>query len=245
MFDLKSLRKDKNITQVELAEIFKVKQSFISQIESGKSSIPEDWITVLEAKFGNISKYKLSIDNDKDNHIITNTPQTITQKIRENKLFNNTQKGIIAVPIMAQANYSRHYDDVVYKNQLDRIFFPNSPYDGDDFRYFQIEGDSMEYVDETGRVSGIADGSWIIAERIPKEDWQRNLRQYYVYVIVTDSRITIKRILQDNEEELVLHADNELYGQERLAINEIKEIWIFKRKLDWNAPPPRKIEIKI
>lgn len=167
------------------------------------------------------------------------------EEIRREKVEGKQMKGTIAVPIKAQANYAKNIFNPVYLNNLERFYFPNNPYDGDKYRFFQMEGDSMEYIDENGKVAGLPDGSWIIAEEVPQEDWRHNLRKYYVHVVVTNSRITIKRILQDNDADIVLHADNELYGQERIPLSEVKEIWIFKRRLDWNAPPPRKIEITV
>lgn len=167
------------------------------------------------------------------------------EKIRQKKINGRTPKGVVAVPIKVQAGYSKNIDNPVFEKDLERIYFPNSPYDGDDYRYFQMEGTSMEYVDENGKPAGLPDGTWILAERVPQEDWQSNLRKYYVHVVVTTDRLTIKRILQDNDTEIVLHADNDEYGQERLPLSEVREIWIFKRKLDWNAPPPRKIEINV
>lgn len=166
-------------------------------------------------------------------------------EIRRNKAMGRGMKGTVAVPIKAQANYAKNIFNTVYLEDLERFYFPNNPYDGDRYRFFEMEGDSMEYIDENGRVAGLPHGSWIIAEEVPQEDWRHNLRKYYVHVIVTNSRITIKRILQDNDHEIVLHADNDVYGQERIPLSEVKEIWIFKRRLDWNAPPPRRIEINV
>lgn len=156
------------------------------------------------------------------------------------------QKGIAAVPIKAHTSYIKNVGNVEYLSKLERIYFPNIPYDGDNFRFFQVEGKSMEYIDEaTKTAKGIEDGAWVLVEKIPKEDWKENLRVYLVYVIVTNNRVTLKRVLRDSSEEVVLHADNEIYGQERLPLKDVQEIWIFRRKLDWIAPPPRKIEIKV
>lgn len=237
--DVVEIREKLGITQSELAKLLSVHSRTIQNWEKG-TKIPAVKHEILRNLLNNYSGSSPKVSSDSNSSI------TEVERIRKSKIFDSNQKGVIAVPIKAQANYSRHFDNVVFQNQLERIYIPNSPYDGNDFRYFQVEGDSMEYVDErTGMVSGISDGSWVIAERIPKEDWSENLRKFYVYVIVTDSRITIKRILQDNPHEIVLHADNEIYGQERISLDEINEIWMFKRKLDWNAPPPRRIDIKV
>lgn len=57
IFDLKAFRRDNGITQAELAVFFGCNQNFISRIEGGIRSIPADKLEILEAKYGDISKY--------------------------------------------------------------------------------------------------------------------------------------------------------------------------------------------
>ena len=47
MFDLKSFRKGKKISQKKLADLLGVGQSFISQIETGKDPMPDSLINKL------------------------------------------------------------------------------------------------------------------------------------------------------------------------------------------------------
>lgn len=57
VFDLKQFRKDKNLTQVEVAELFSCKQNFISNIEAGIKQIPQDKLDILQSKYGDITEY--------------------------------------------------------------------------------------------------------------------------------------------------------------------------------------------
>lgn len=57
VFDLKAFRKDKNITQTEIARMFSCNQNFISRIESGIRPIPKDKLEILQSKYGDISEY--------------------------------------------------------------------------------------------------------------------------------------------------------------------------------------------
>jgi len=160
--------------------------------------------------------------------------------------FDDNQKGVPALPIRVQGGFTRHYSDPVFWKDLERVFIPGMPYDGDEYLWAEMEGDSMEYIDpNTGLAAGIPDRAWCIYQRVPQEFWRRGLRQFYVYLVITETRFTVKRILQDNDEEIVLSPDNEDYPQERVHLSEVQGIYIFKRKLDWNAPPPRKHEIKV
>lgn len=173
--------------------------------------------------------------------------KTTGEQLRQQKIQGRQQKGIIMVPIGAQAGYSRamHDDYALLVDQLERMTIPDFPYDGDEFRAFQAEGDSMEFVNKFGMVDGIPSGMWVMTQRVPQEDWAKNLQLYRIHVVVFQRQIVIKRILQDNPNEIVLHSDNPLYPQERKSLEDVKEIWYVVRKLDWNMPPPVRIEINV
>ena len=67
VFDLKAFRKDKNITQAEIARMFSCNQNFISRIESGIRQIPMDKLEILQSEFDDISKYYKDSDPPKTN----------------------------------------------------------------------------------------------------------------------------------------------------------------------------------
>ncbi len=67
VFDLKAFRKDKNITQTEIAKMFSCNQNFISRIESGIRQIPMDKLEILQSVFGDISEYYKDLDPPKLN----------------------------------------------------------------------------------------------------------------------------------------------------------------------------------
>lgn len=74
MIDLKRLRKEKGITQKELAQLLSCGQSFIANVENGRRDLPPVKIEILERKFGNICSY---ITNDIEEE---NKPKTIAPK---------------------------------------------------------------------------------------------------------------------------------------------------------------------
>lgn len=59
MFDLKRFRKDKNLTQNEIADILSCGQAFISHVEKGIKDLPQDKRSILEERFGNICSYNV------------------------------------------------------------------------------------------------------------------------------------------------------------------------------------------
>lgn len=56
-FDLRRFRKDKGLSQKDLASILGIGQSFISQIETGKDSMPEEYYNLLTEKYGELGEY--------------------------------------------------------------------------------------------------------------------------------------------------------------------------------------------
>lgn len=67
VFDLKSFRRDKNITQTEIAKMFSCNQNFISRIESGIRPIPTDKLEILQLKYGDISGYYRDLEPQRQN----------------------------------------------------------------------------------------------------------------------------------------------------------------------------------
>ena len=74
-FDLREFRRDKRVTQSELAELFQCKQNFISRIENGERTLPPEKLDILQDKYGDISKYYKEV-SDTDEHMTINaSPQ--------------------------------------------------------------------------------------------------------------------------------------------------------------------------
>lgn len=82
VFDLKAFRKDKNITQTEIARMFSCNQNFISRIESGIRPIPTDKMEILQSKYGDISEYYRELveppQNDKQVQVNDDSLELIT-----------------------------------------------------------------------------------------------------------------------------------------------------------------------
>lgn len=78
MIDLKRLRKEKGITQKELAQLLSCGQSFIANVENGRRDLPPVKIEILERKFGNICSY---ITNDVEAKTIAPKQHSQTEKM--------------------------------------------------------------------------------------------------------------------------------------------------------------------
>jgi transcriptional regulator with XRE-family HTH domain len=249
-------------TQKEFGDRLGYGPSYTSRIISGSEKYPEDLGNKISETYKvSLSDYEAlaksqntegahggqmySLPEESDADTVEEAPNKLTgSEISAQKAFAPTEnKGIRAVPIRAQANYKHHFMDQVFERQLDRFYIPGFPFDGDNFLAWQMEGDSMTYIKDQ-REDGILDREWVVVERIPQEYW-RQIRDYYVYLVITDTLATLKRIYRLNEYEWVMIPDNPEEEQELLDIEDLRQLWVFKRKLEWNAAPPRRIEITV
>ena len=169
-----------------------------------------------------------------------NGGQSAGDAIRRLKAFgdgSNNADGIGIVPIMAQAGYSRHYLEPTYTTELQQIQLPNLPYRGERYRVFEVSGDSMEPT--------LKEHFHVVCERVEPDFWNTTA-QFYIYVVVTEDRIMVKRLYRKDNRAFVCISDNEeFYPQFMLPMSEIKELWLVKRKIDWEMPPPKRFEITV
>jgi phage repressor protein C with HTH and peptisase S24 domain len=142
------------------------------------------------------------------------------------------------VPVKAQAGYVKAEDQGIFVDALEKYALPPgvNP-QGAVWRWWEIEGSSMMPVFKSGQT--------ILTSQVPFEDWP-HIRNFYVYVIVTESRILIKRLFAKSAEEWVLISENEKeFPQKILPVQEVKELWVFRRKLVDDAPPSKMFKIKV
>lgn len=158
--------------------------------------------------------------------------------LRMKKAFGQqAADGLAFVPIFAQAGYSKSYLDPKYVDQLEQVKIPNMPFKGDRYRVFEVSDDSMEPT--------LKEHYHVVGETVEAEHWG-STAQFYIHVVVTDDRIMIKRLYRKSAEVYVLISDNEdFYPQFAMHRSEIKELWLVKRKMDWEMPPPKRFEISV
>ncbi|WP_315821447.1 S24 family peptidase [Paraflavitalea speifideaquila] len=160
--------------------------------------------------------------------------QALRRKRKMEEDYEND--GIIYVPIAAQAGYAKSYGSQLFLHHLQKFVLPGFPYRGEKYRVFEVKGDSMEPV--------FKEGYHLICERIEQEGWLQ-IAQFYAYIIVLESDIILKRLAFKDDANYVAISDNEFYKQFLLPMNDIKELWLVKRKMDWEMAPGKKYKIEI
>ena len=220
MLDIKILRKAKKLTQQELAEILDCDQSFISQIESGKRPLPDEYVERLMTEFGNnLSAYKL-----------VKNPQVSEIFEKSNIDFDS----IMLVPLVsryAYAGYLSGFGDDEYVDTLPTIpWYVDREYKGK-YLFFEVRGDSMD----DGSIASYPEGSRLLARSVGREHWGNGLNiNSWDYIIVhREDGILAKRIIEHNiaEASITCHSLNSLYNDFTLWLNDVLELYTIVQKV--------------
>jgi len=233
---LKALREAAGMTQTEVASALDVTMRQVQRYEKDVYPKP-DKIRILNSLFEYDFFSLMNEEYASVGQLAPEENESFLSKRRKQKDVSNVHTAPL-IPAKAQAGYAKALGQEVQLDQFEKYSLPPGidPH-GQSWAYWEIEGDSMEPT--------FHNGDLILASQVHALDWD-NLRNYYVYVIVTHEQILIKRIFCKNQREWVLISDNEnLYPQQLLLSENVKEIWVFRRHIDNKAPPPKKFEIKI
>jgi phage repressor protein C with HTH and peptisase S24 domain len=142
------------------------------------------------------------------------------------------------VAIKAQAGYVRGFEQVDFVNTLDQYSLPPGVNPtGAIWRYFEIDGDSME--------PSMSSGDVVLATMVPEEDWN-DIKNFNVYIILTEDQLLIKRLYRKSEKEWVLISDNEEANPQVLIDAEkVKQLWLFRRHIRTKIPQPKEFKIAV
>lgn len=171
-----------------------------------------------------------------------NNQKTFIQKRRELKNSDKATTVAPLIPIKAQAGYARAPDTAAFVETMEKFQLPPGVnHAGAVWSWWEIEGDSM--------IPALRSGHIILTSQVLFEDWQ-DIRDETVCIIVTteEPKIFVKRIYKHGKERWILVSENEKEkgnSQRFIAFSEIKEVWKFRRKLDDEIPPTRRIKLKM
>ncbi len=219
---MEDYRKQNALSQSDMAEKLGMSQQVYSNIESGKKK-------KMDADF--VVKYKeitgINLWDLQENVLNDSPPESYVVKRRTGKAKASGPYMVPLVPVKAQAGYVRAIDQETFIDTLEQYALPPgvNPH-GAAWRYWEVEGDSMEPAFHSGDI--------ILTSQVHPMDWE-NLRNFYLYVIVTKERVLFKRLYCKNELEWVLISENE----------DIKEVWVYRRSIVNKAPPTKVFEIKV
>ncbi|MDP4289869.1 MAG: LexA family transcriptional regulator [Bacteroidota bacterium] len=214
--NIRFLRKEKELTQDELALKLSVNRSMIGAYEEGRA-VPR--IGVLQALSVFFNK---SIDDLINLELSSGIPGVVDFKGMDIRVVTTVvdkdeRELITIVPVKASAGYLNGYGDREYIGQLSRFSLP-VPELGNERtrRVFQIRGDSMLPVQP---------GSYILCEYL--QNWTE-LADGETYILLTQNDgIVYKRVYNHiaRDKKLTLSSDNPDYTPYTVPINDVREIW--------------------
>ena len=229
--NIKEIRQLYNLTQQEFATALGITRELVNKMEKGKSGVSRATSALVrqfmqERKSENYSQGHDEVEFYGVPH--KNPPQPYL----EQRLEKKNQPAPYLVPrvgIKAQAGYIKGYEQVDYVDTLEQYSLPPGVNPtGAIWRYFEVDGESMEPTLYSGDV--------ILASMLPHEDWN-DIRNYCVYVILTEDQLLVKRVYRKSAAEWILISDNEAsFPQLPIDITKIKQVWTFRRHIRSRLP---------
>lgn len=223
--NLRFLRKQRGITQNELADQLDVQRTMISAYEDGRS----------EPKLSTLQKIAELLDVGMEElieHDIESKGRRAIQP-KEYRILtiaadDSDNENITLVGQKASAGYLNGFADPEYMETLPQFHLPNLSRQAT-YRAFELSGDSMLPL-----VSGtIVIGSYV--------DQLRKIKSGQTYVLVTQTEgVVYKRVFNYLEEngKLFLASDNELYKPYEVRGEDVLEVWEAKAFISTDFPNP-------
>lgn len=232
--NIKFLRKKRNLTQQQFADLLGIKRSMIGAYEEDRASPKMDNMKQIANYFG------ITVDelvSEKINDKWLDERDKKKEKESEIKAGNlrvlsitvdqNDNENIELVPVKASAGYVNGYSDPEFVRELPKFHLPMLK--GGTFRAFEIKGDSM---------LPIQPGSIVIGEYL--DDWKQ-IKTNETYVVISkNDGIVYKRIITKSKESksYILKSDNKAYEPYNIDLDEILEIWKAKAYISTIFPEP-------
>lgn len=238
-YKLLEIREIAQLTQAGFAKRIGYSREVVNKVESGKTAISK---RLEKAVVQFVQEHALTGFFDDVNKLGKNSPvdkiHTSHGFLQERRLQKN-RAAEIRVPLVgikAQAGYVKGFEQVDFVDALDKYALPPGVNPaGAVWRYFEIDGDSMEPT--------LSSGDVVLATMVPVEDWM-DAKNFGVYIIHTEDQLLVKRIYKKSDTQWVLISDNdELYPQTVLNLQQVKQLWMFRRHIRSKAPAPKEVKI--
>ncbi|MFN0201600.1 MAG: helix-turn-helix domain-containing protein [Bacteroidia bacterium] len=237
--NLKFLRKEKNMTQEELAKALEIGRHSIGSYEEGRAEPKIETLLAITELFKIpievFVKEDLALLSDAEINAIRGDYKTDIEgrnlRILTISLDKQGKELIQVVNQKAAAGYLNGYADPEYMESLPTFNLPFPTFTNGTFRAFEVAGDSM---------LPIKQGAYIIGEFV--ESW-RDIKDGSIYVVVSNNEgVVLKRVStrinRDDTGSLYLKSDNPQYSPYEVEISDVKEIWKARAYISHDLPDP-------
>jgi phage repressor protein C with HTH and peptisase S24 domain len=235
--NVKEIRQLFNLTQQELAAALGITRELVNKMEKGKNPVSKATQAMLNQFILERSENNsLSVD---EVLFFGRPSQKVQQPFYIQRRASKNESAPLQVPLVgikAQAGYIKGFEQTDFIDTLEKYSLPPGVNPkGLEWSYFEVDGDSMEPTFYPGDI--------ILASLLPQEDWNE-IKNFSVYLILTEQQLLVKRVYQKNDQEWVLISDNdELYPQVVMPLQSVKQVWTFRRHIRAKAPQPKEVKI--
>jgi transcriptional regulator with XRE-family HTH domain len=231
------IRKSFGLNQEDFGRKIGYSREVVSKVENGKME-PSKWFIDAVLRFRNDNQFSSDRHDVKILGKFSHGQKDHRPYFEQRQEQKNIPSEFLVplVGIKAQAGYVKGYEQADYLETLDKYSLPPGVNPtGAVWRYFEIDGDSME--------PSLSAGDVVLATMVPVEDWS-DLKNFCVYVIHTNDQLLIKRIYRKSDKEWLLISDNEETNpQVPLKLEDIKQVWMFRRQIRSKIPQPKEFQI--
>ncbi|MBB1284071.1 helix-turn-helix domain-containing protein [Flavisolibacter sp. BT320] len=239
-YNLLEIRELAGFNQADFARKLGITREVVNKMEKGRMNVSKRTAARLQ-KF--LQENPLGVSAGEVNILGKSSHETgskvktgsFRQQLWEEKTGDSTYL-VPLVGIKAQAGYVKGFEQVDYMDTLEQYSLPPgvNPI-GAVWRYFEVDGDSMEPTFNSGDI--------VLATMVPHEDWN-DIKDFFVYVILTNDQLLIKRIYKKSAAEWVLISDNEdVAPQVLIPVENVKQVWLFRRQIRSRVPQPKEVKI--
>lgn len=224
--NIKFLRKQKKLTQQQLADSIEIKRSMLGAYEEERADPRMD--TLLRfANFFGVTTDEL-IGEEIDNAWMKKKEDSgkgPSLRVLSITVDSQSRENIEFIPVKASAGYLNGYSDPMFIEKLPKFQLPMLQ--GGTYRAFELKGDSM---------LPLLPGTIVIGQYM--DDW-KNLASEETYIIISKNEgIVYKRVVNQLRENrsLLLKSDNPEYSPYFVPAEDILEIWKAKAYISLSFP---------
>ena len=217
--NMRYLRKQKGMTQADLADKLDIKRSLIGSYEEGRGVPKLTVIKQMSELFGvsmdELLAVNISENGDGRQENGDGKPKEEKLKLLSVVVTPDNNELISIVPVKASAGYLNGRADAEYMERLPNFSMPVAELSkGKSYRVFQIKGDSM---------LPVPPGSYIFCDYV---EHVSGIREGKPYILITaDEGIVYKRVYIPDEQHLLLKSDNPEYEPYLVDADSVLEIW--------------------
>ena len=229
--NLKALRRQRNLTQAQFAEVLGLKRSLVGAYEEGRAE-PKLATLVAFAKFFELTvdqfvTLDLSAGRPAAPVAVGNGPRVLAITVDR----TDGDENIELVPLRAAAGYLNGYADPEFVAELPRFRLPLAAVRDGSHRAFEINGDSM---------LPLQSGTVVVGRYLT--DPARDVRDGAPCVVVAGTEgIVFKRVYRAGKKNgqpvLELRSDNPAYEPYTIPAAEVRELWEARAYLSTAFPP--------